>query len=64
MAVLKGIIRGEHERFQPVRQPAQLPRYTAQPRNVGKYPLKIVVSVEGDTVTVITNYTLKKGRKK
>ena len=35
-------------------------------RNVGgfQYPLKIVVSVEGDTVTVITNYPLKKGRKK
>ncbi|MCC7201620.1 MAG: hypothetical protein IT393_03000 [Nitrospirae bacterium] len=29
-----------------------------------KYPLKIVVSVEGDTVTVITNYPLKKRRKK
>ncbi len=29
-----------------------------------KYPLKIVVSVEGDIVTVITNYPLKKGRKK
>ena len=29
-----------------------------------KYPLKIAVSVEGDTVTVITNYPLKKGRKK
>lgn len=28
------------------------------------YPLKIVVSVEKDTVTVITNYPLKKGRKK
>ena len=28
-----------------------------------KYPLKIVVSVEGDIVTVITNYPLKKGRK-
>ncbi len=27
-----------------------------------KYPLKIVVSVEGDRVTVITNYPLKKGR--
>jgi hypothetical protein len=35
-------------------------------RNVDgfQYPLKIVVSVEGDTVTVITNYPLKKGRKK
>jgi len=29
-----------------------------------KYPLKIVVYVERDTVTVITNYPLKKGRKK
>lgn len=29
-----------------------------------KYPLKIVVSVEGDIVTVITNYPLKKGRKR
>jgi len=29
-----------------------------------QYPLKIVVSVEGDTATVITNYPLKKGRKK
>ncbi|HLE18016.1 MAG TPA: hypothetical protein VI728_07000 [Syntrophales bacterium] len=29
-----------------------------------KYPLKIVVSVEGDIATVITNYPLKKGRKK
>jgi hypothetical protein len=28
-----------------------------------KYPLKIVVSVENDIVTVITNYPLKKGRK-
>ena len=28
-----------------------------------KYPLKIIVSVEGDIVTVITNYPLKKGRK-
>ena len=28
------------------------------------YPLKIVVSVEKDTVTVITNYPLKKGRKR
>ncbi len=27
-----------------------------------KYPLKIVVSVEGDVITVITNYPLKKGR--
>jgi hypothetical protein len=29
-----------------------------------QYPLKIVVSVEGDTITVITNYPLKKARKK
>ncbi len=29
-----------------------------------KYPLKIVVSVEEDLMTVITNYPLKKGRKK
>ena len=29
-----------------------------------KYPLKIVVSVEGDIATVIKNYPLKKGRKK
>ena len=29
-----------------------------------KHPLKIVVSVEGDTVTVITNYPLKRGMKK
>jgi len=29
-----------------------------------KYPLKIVISVEKDTITVITNYPLKKGRKK
>jgi len=28
-----------------------------------RYPLKIVVSVAGDTATVITNYPLKKGRK-
>ena len=27
-----------------------------------RYPLKIVVAVEGDTMTVITNYPLKKGR--
>ena len=27
-----------------------------------QYPLKIVVSVAGDTATVITNYPLKKGR--
>jgi hypothetical protein len=29
-----------------------------------KYPLKIVVSVEEDLMTVITNYPLKKRRKK
>ena len=28
-----------------------------------KYPLKIVVTVEDDTITIITNYPLKKGRK-
>jgi len=29
-----------------------------------KYPLKIVVSIEGNLMTVITNYLLKKRRKK
>lgn len=29
-----------------------------------KYPLKIAVSVEDDITTVITNYPLKKGRKR
>jgi hypothetical protein len=29
-----------------------------------KYPLKIVLSTKGDTLTVITNYPLKKGIKK
>lgn len=29
-----------------------------------KYPLKIVIDVENDIITVITNYPLKKGRKK
>jgi hypothetical protein len=29
-----------------------------------KYPLKIVISVEKDTITVITSYPLKKGKKK
>ncbi len=29
-----------------------------------KYPLKIVVSIEEDLITVVTNYPLKKGRKK
>jgi hypothetical protein len=28
-----------------------------------KYPIKIVVAIENDIVTVITNYPLKKGRK-
>lgn len=29
-----------------------------------KYSLKVVVSIAGDLITVITNYPLKKGRKK
>lgn len=29
-----------------------------------KYPLKIVLSVKRDAILVITNYPLKKGRKK
>ncbi len=29
-----------------------------------KYQLKIVVSVEEDLITVVTNYPVKKGRKK
>jgi|GEM_PF-4312208 len=29
-----------------------------------KYPLKVVVSVEDDIITVIINYPLKKGRKR
>lgn len=29
-----------------------------------KYPVKIVVSVEEDLTTIVTNYPLKKGRKK
>lgn len=29
-----------------------------------QYPLKIVVTVKGDEITVITNYPLKKGREK
>ena len=35
-------------------------------RNIAgfKYPLKIVISVEGDIVTIITSYPLKKRRKK
>lgn len=34
--------------------------------NVGgfKYPVKVIVSVEGDIITVITNYPLKRGREK
>ena len=28
-----------------------------------KYPLKIIVTVESDTATIVTNYPLKKGRK-
>jgi len=27
-----------------------------------KYPIKVIVSVEGSAMTVITNYPLKKGR--
>jgi len=29
-----------------------------------KYPLKIVTTVEDDIITVVTNYRLRKGRKK
>ncbi|MFQ5686782.1 MAG: hypothetical protein ACE5GV_08995 [Candidatus Scalindua sp.] len=29
-----------------------------------KYPLRIVIDVKDDIITVITNYPLKKGRKK
>lgn len=29
-----------------------------------KYPLKIVISIEEDLITIVTNYPLKKGRKK
>jgi hypothetical protein len=29
-----------------------------------KYPLKIAVSVEDDIITVVTNFPLKKGRKR
>lgn len=29
-----------------------------------KYPLKIVINLEGDIIRVITTYPLKKGRKK
>jgi hypothetical protein len=28
-----------------------------------KYPLKIIVAVENDIITIVTNYPLKKGRK-
>ena len=28
-----------------------------------KYPLKIVVVIENDLITIVTNYPLKKGRK-
>jgi len=28
-----------------------------------KYPLKVVVAVENDIITVVTSYPLKKGRK-
>ena len=28
-----------------------------------KYPLKIVIAVENDIITIVTNYPLKKGRK-
>ena len=28
-----------------------------------KYPLKIVVAIENDIITIVTNYPLKKGRK-
>jgi hypothetical protein len=35
-------------------------------RNVAgfEYPLKIVIAVDGDIITIKTNYPLKKGRKK
>lgn len=29
-----------------------------------KHPIKIVIALEGDTLTVITNYPLKKGGKR
>lgn len=41
---------GEHEIIRPVPEM--------------KYPLKIVVSVKGNLITIITNYPLKKGRPK
>ena len=28
-----------------------------------KYPMKIVVAIENDILTIVTNYPLKKGRK-
>ena len=28
-----------------------------------KYPLKIVIAVENDVITIVTSYPLKKGRK-
>jgi len=28
-----------------------------------KYPIKIVVAIENDIITIVTNYPLKKGRK-
>ena len=43
------LLQGEHEIIKDIGQ---------------KYPLKIVVSVEKDALSVITNYPLKKGRKK
>ena len=43
------LLQGEHEIIKDIGQ---------------KYPLKIVVLVEKDTLLVITNYPLKKGRKK
>jgi hypothetical protein len=43
------LLQGEHEIIKDIGQ---------------KYPLKIVVLVEKDTLSVITNYPLKKGRKK
>ena len=44
------LLQGEHEIIKKVADVA--------------YPLKIVVSVEKGTITVITNYPLKKGRKR
>jgi hypothetical protein len=50
--ILKGmeLVEGEHEIIREV------PDFT--------YPLKIIVSVKNNFITVITNYPLKKGRKK